>query len=350
VVVQGDAAMLRRTMELARADHPHPNPRVGAVVVDQSGEIVGEGSHAGPGAPHAEVVALQQAGGRARGATLFVSLEPCSHYGLTPPCVSAISSAGVTRVVAGAIDPDTRVSGSGLAWLEDAGIETTLGVDGVDVEAIDPGYFHHRRTGLPRVILKWAMTLDGSIAAADGSSRWVSSEEARLDAHRLRRDADAVVIGAGTLRADDPQLTARGDSDNDRQPIPVIIAGKTPLSFESRIWDREPIVISAREIEIVSGVLIVVDGEDDLPDPRAAAMALGEAGLLDLLLEGGARLAGAWWRSGLISRGVVYVAGRVGGGAGLSPLGGEFASMASSVEVSIVDVTRLGPDLRLEFE
>jgi diaminohydroxyphosphoribosylaminopyrimidine deaminase / 5-amino-6-(5-phosphoribosylamino)uracil reductase len=344
--------MMRRTIELARADHPHPNPRVGAVVVDENGEIVGEGSHTGPGALHAEVVALQKAGKRAQGSTLYVSLEPCSHYGLTPPCVSAISSAGVRRVVAGIVDPDPRVSGAGLAWLDDAGIETAVGlvdVD-VDVEAIDPGYFHHRRTGLPRVTLKWAMTLDGSIAAADGSSRWVSSEEARSDAHRLRKDADAVVIGAGTLRADDPQLTARVDDEKGHQPIPVIIAGRDPLGTASRIWDREPIVISAQEIEIVSGVLIVVEGNDGLPDPRAAAMALGEAGLLDVLLEGGAQLAGAWWRAGLISRGVVYVAGRVGGGAGLSPLGGEFANMTSSMEVSIVDVSRIGPDLRLEFE
>ena len=145
-----------------------------------------------------------EAGARARGSTLYVTLEPCTHFGNTPPCVTAIVTAGVSRVVVGAGDPDERVNGSGIAWLEDARIEVTSDVLADEVVALDPGYFHHRRTGLPRVTLKLAMTLDGSIAAQDGSSRWITSEEAREDAHLLRASSDAVVVGAGTLRTDDP--------------------------------------------------------------------------------------------------------------------------------------------------
>ena len=177
---------MQRALELAATHHPHPNPRVGAVVVDESGEPVGEGAHEGPGEAHAETIALKQAGAKARGSTLYVTLEPCTHFGNTAPCVTAIVTAGVSRVVVGAVDPDERVNGTGISWLRDARIEVDSDVLAEEVVALDPGYFHHRRTGLPRVTLKLAMTLDGSIAARDGSSQWITSEEARADSHLLR--------------------------------------------------------------------------------------------------------------------------------------------------------------------
>ena len=344
------AEHMRRAIDLAAPERPHPNPRVGAVVVDADGVVVGEGAHVGVGRAHAEVVALQQAGERARGSTLYVTLEPCTHYGATPPCVDAIIASGVARVVVGAIDPDPRVSSQGVSRLGEAGVEVVIDALAAEAEAVDQPYFHHRRTGLPLVTLKLAMTLDGSVAALDGTSQWITSEEARTDSHRLRSSVDAVVIGAGTLRADDPLLTARLDEPIASQPVPVIVAGDEPLPRESRIWERSPVVISSGPIEIPSGELVVVGAGDRYPDPEESARALAERGLLDLLLEGGATLAGSWWRAGLVGRGVIYVAARLGGGEGLSPLGGDFPTMAKSRAVTIREVRMVGPDIRIEFE
>jgi len=338
-----------RAIELATQHRTHPNPRVGAVLVDRAGQVVGEGSHQGVGRPHAEVIALEQAGERARGSTLYVTLEPCVHHGNSPPCVTAIVAAGVTHVVVGVIDPDQRVSGKGISWLTDAKVEVTVGELADEAEAVDPGYFHHRRTGLPRVTLKTAMTLDGSVAALDGSSQWITSEESRLDAHVLRSEMDAVVVGAGTLRSDDPELSARHPEAGDTQPRPVIIAGAGELPTEAQLWRRDPLVIATRAVEIPSGDLAVVAGEDH-PDPVAAARAIADAGLLDVLLEGGPTMAGAWWRAGIITRGVLYLAGKVGGGVGIGPFAGSFSSLSEAREVNIRSVRNVGLDLRIEFE
>jgi len=346
----GEAPHLRRAVELATRYRTHPNPRVGAVVVDEAGNVVGEGAHEGVGHPHAEIVALGQAGSRARGATLYVTLEPCSHYGNTPPCVTAIVAAGVGAVVIGAIDPDERVSGKGVSWLTDARVAVRVSEKAEEAEAVDPAYFHHRRTGMPRVTLKTAMTLDGSVAALDGSSKWISSEESRLDTHRLRAEADAVVVGAGTLRSDDPELTARLPEAGERQPRPVILAGTQPLPVEARIWRHDPLVVATRSLDIPSGEVAVVGGEGDHPDPTEAARAIAGAGLLDVLLEGGPTVAGAWWRSGVITRGVLYLSGKIGGGVGIAPLAGAFSTIDEARKVNIRDVRNVGSDLRIEFE
>lgn len=345
-----DTRPMRRALELAGSHRPHPNPRVGAVVISEAGDILGEGAHEVPGRPHAEVVALQEAGERARGATLYVTLEPCTHHGRTPPCVTAILDSGVSKVVVGAGDPDARVSGSGVSTLRDAGVEVVEGVLGEEAEAVDPAYFRHRRTGLPRVTLKYAMTLDGAIAAADGSSRWVSSERAREDAHRLRAAMDAVVVGAGTVRRDDPRLTVRLDDYDGPQPRAVIVAGRGELPREAVIWDREPLVVSDRRREIPAGEIAVVTGTGGVPDPAAAAGAIAEHGYLDLLLEGGAGVAGAWWRAGVVTRGVAYLAAKIGGGRGISPLGGTFPTIGEVSEVEITGVRSLGADYRVDFE
>ncbi len=344
----GDARHMRRAIELAAPHRTHPNPRVGAVIVDESGQVVGEGAHHGVGQPHAEVVALAEARDQARGSTLFVTLEPCSHQGETPPCAGAVAEAGVRKVVIGAIDPDQRVSGAGVAWLKEAGIEVETGVLAPEAESVDPAYFHHRRTGLPLVTLKVAMTLDGSVAATDGSSQWITSEEARQDAHRLRATMDAVVVGAGTFRADDPLLTARVEGV-EKQPVPVVVAGRQSLPIDRRIWERSPLVISARPLGVPSGEVVVVGGDDEWPDPVKSAQALADRGLLDLLLEGGPQLTGAWWRAGVVSRGVIYVGPRMAGGRGMAPIEGDFATMAQSSAVNINDVRMVGPDIRIEF-
>lgn len=345
----GDARYMRRAIELAGAHRTHPNPRVGAVVVSPSGEIVGEGAHLGPGLPHAEIVALTAAGEKSRDSTLFVTLEPCNHQGRTAACAPVVVEAGVSKVVVGAIDPDPLVSGSGVSWLREAGVEVESDFLRDEAESVDPAYFHHRRTGRPRVNLKLAMTLDGSVAAEDGSSQWITSEESRRDAHALRKTMDAVIVGAGTLRRDDPLLTVRHE-EVESQPVPVVIAGRQSLPVESRIWQRSPLVVSTRPLGVPTGEVVVVDGEGDRPDPALTARALGDRGLLDLLLEGGPELAGSWWRAGVIDRAVIYLGSRVGGGRGLSPLGGVFATMAESSTVNIRDLRMVGPDIRIEFE
>lgn len=340
---------MARAIELARDHHPHPNPRVGAVIVDDHGAVVGEGSHHGPGQDHAEVVAIRSAGPLASGATMFVTLEPCSHHGRTPPCVDAILAAGLRKVVIGAIDPDERVAGSGVARLADSGVEIVVEEDQSAAVAVDPGYFHQRRTGMARVVLKYAMTLDGSVAAADGSSQWITGEGARNDAHRLRETMDAVMVGAGTLRKDDPRLDVRIEGAT-RQPVPVVLAGTGDLPPSASLWARDPIVVSSRPIKVPSGELLVVPGDGDgRPIPSGAARALAEKGLYDVLLEGGPVIAGAWWRAGLISHVVAYLGGKMGAGTGVSPFGGVFETITGADTVRIEDVTRIGDDLKVEF-
>jgi len=317
------------------------------VVVDESGEVIGEGAHEGPGRPHAEAVALERAG-NANGTTVYVSLEPCTHQGRTPPCVDRLIADRVGRVVVGTLDPDERVSGTGVEALRQAGIDVIV-LDDPEATEVDPAYFHHRRTGLALVTLKYAMTLDGAVAAMDRTSQWITSEEARADAHSLRAANDAVIVGTGTLVADDPRLDVRLPGYEGPQPRPVVVAGGTDLPLDRAIWEREPIVVSSIEIPIPSGDLLVVGGEDR-PGPEAVCRALGEAGYLAVLLEGGPTLAGAWMRSGVVARGVVYIGGRVGGGTGRSPLGGRFGSIGDAVGVLITDIRRLGPDLRIDFE
>lgn len=340
---------MARALQLAAAHRTHPNPRVGAVVVTPQGSVVGEGSHTGPGSDHAETLAIRQAGPEARGSALVVTLEPCAHHGRTPPCVDAIIGAGITRVIVGAGDPDERVSGKGIEALLAAGIEVEMSDEPASAEAVDPGYFHHRRTGLPRVTLKYAATLDGSVAASDGSSQWITSPESREDAHLLRSEVDAVVIGAGTLRHDDPLLNVRLEGYDGPQPRPIVVAGQSPLPENARLLHSRPVLIRTHSGPDWEGAeSVVVDG-DALPDPVAAARAIADLGYLDVLIEGGPTLASAWWGAGLVSRGIVYIGSKIGGGRGLSPLAGDFAHITNASDVDIVDVRRVGSDVRIEF-
>jgi diaminohydroxyphosphoribosylaminopyrimidine deaminase / 5-amino-6-(5-phosphoribosylamino)uracil reductase len=343
-----DSARLRRTFELAPGHHTHPNPGVGALVV-KDGVVIGEGFHSGPGNDHAEVVALSMAGDAARGADLYVSLEPCSHHGRTPPCVDAVLAAGIGRIVIGIEDPDPKVSGGGVAKLRDAGLEVILSDDPAAAEAVDPAYFHHRRTGLPRITAKFAMTLDGSVAAIDGTSQWITSPEARHDAHVLRSEVDAVVVGAGTLRFDDPQLDVRIDGYSGPQPRPVIVAGGGTLPAESQIWQRNPLVIMAEGGSAPGGEVLELSGGAP-PAPALVASALGDMGYLDILLEGGPTLLAAWWQAGVITRVYAYIAAKVGGGAGINPLAGSFGNIGDAREVEIFDVQSVGPDVRIGFQ
>ncbi len=336
-----------RAVQLAKAFRPHPNPRVGAVIVDDDGRILGEGAHERPGLPHAEPLAIAAAGTLARGATMYVTLEPCHHQGRTGPCTAAIIEAGLRKVVVGASDPDPKVSGRGLEALRSAGIEVTFEARGL--EDVDPGYFHHRRTGRPRFTLKSALTLDGQVAARDGSSRWITGEEARLDGHRLRADSDAVLVGAGTVFADDPRLDVRVPGYRGPQPRPVVIAGARPLPPDARVLGRGALVIDSGAGSQPGEVVSVPPGENGGVDLAAAARVMGDLGLVDVLIEGGPTLAGNMWAAGLVDRGVWYFGARLAGGVGRPALAGVFETIEQAASVRIVDVRTVGSDLRVEF-
>ena len=299
-----------------------PNPWVGAVI--QSGEELFTGATRPPGGDHAEIVALKAAGERARGATLACTLEPCDHTGRTGPCTEAIIAAGVARVVVGVEDPDPHVAGRGLARLRAAGIEVVPGVGAEAVTEQLAPYLKHRRTGKPYVVLKLAATLDGRTAAADGTSQWITGEEARTDAHRLRAESDAVLVGAGTVRADDPSLTVRHVT-TDRQPLRVVL-GQAPPGAK---------VHPALEL---SG------------DLDAVLDKLGGMGVVQVLIEGGATVAHDFHAAGLVDRYVVYLAPALMGGDDGRPLlaGAGAPTIADLWRGRIVSATRLGPDLRVD--
>ncbi|HSM02652.1 MAG TPA: bifunctional diaminohydroxyphosphoribosylaminopyrimidine deaminase/5-amino-6-(5-phosphoribosylamino)uracil reductase RibD [Acidimicrobiia bacterium] len=335
-------------IRLAAAEHPHPNPRVGAIVLDPGGSVVGRGAHVAAGAEHAESIALAEAGERARDGTMVVTLEPCSHLGRTPPCTEAILRAGISRVIVGVGDPDERVSGSGIARLREAGVEVVTDVAPAEVHRLDPGYFHHRRTGRPLVTLKMAATLDGQSAAADGSSRWITGPEAREDAHRLRAASDAVMVGAGTVRDDDPRLTVRLDGYGGHQPRPVIVAGRGPLPRSAAIFSREPLVYSPHPVDTRGEVVVMPSG--DVVDLVEMIADLGKRDIVDLLCEGGPHLATGLLQEGLVDRLVLYLGGSLAMGTGRPVLGGVFASVDQARRVDITRITRFGPDLRVDAE
>jgi diaminohydroxyphosphoribosylaminopyrimidine deaminase/5-amino-6-(5-phosphoribosylamino)uracil reductase len=345
-----DGEMMAAALAAAGEHRTHPNPRVGAVVVARDGQIAGWGGHAGPGSAHAEALALSESGPLAEGSTLYVTLEPCAHVGKTPPCTEAIIAAGVARVVVAQEDPDPRVAGRGVDALRRSGIEVVTGVCREEALNLDPGYFHHRTTGRPRVTLKVAMTLDGQIAAADGSSQWITSVEARRDAHHLRSSQDAVMVGAGTLLADDPALTVRLDGFEGPQPLPVIVAGRRPVPSSRRVFEHPALVFSPIGLDLPAKVVVVPDASGEKVDLIKMLENLGSRGVVDLLVEGGSSLATAFWGGGLVDHGVVYAAAGLAGGIGRGVFDGVFAAVGDLQPVRITGIERIGPDVRIDFE
>jgi diaminohydroxyphosphoribosylaminopyrimidine deaminase/5-amino-6-(5-phosphoribosylamino)uracil reductase len=297
---------------------------VGAVLRTPHG-VLHDGATATPPGPHAEAAALASAGDAAREATVWTTLEPCSHHGRTPPCADALIDAGVRRVVVGIVDPDPLVAGQGIERLRAAGVEVGVGVGADAVRRQLAPYLVHRRTGRPLVVLKLAATLDGRTAAPDGSSRWITGEAARADAHRLRAESDAVLVGAGTVRADDPSLTVRHVEGPD--PLRVVL-GRAPEG---------------------ASIQPALELQGDLADVLDT---LGGKGVLQVLVEGGATVAGAFHRAGLVDRYVVYLAPKLFGGDDAPGLfaGAGAATMADVWQGRITAVTPLGPDLRIDVE
>ncbi|MFI6762105.1 bifunctional diaminohydroxyphosphoribosylaminopyrimidine deaminase/5-amino-6-(5-phosphoribosylamino)uracil reductase RibD [Micromonospora sp. NPDC050417] len=343
VSVSTDAAM-RRAIELAARGlgSTSPNPVVGCVLLDVNGELVGEGFHAYAGGPHAEIVALAQAGERARGGTAVVTLEPCDHTGRTGPCTGALIQAGVARVVIGVPDPNLVASG-GAATLRAAGVEVEIGVRAAEAEAGNIAWLTAVRRRRPYVIWKFASTIDGRSAAADGTSMWITSEAARMDVHALRGTVDAVLVGIGTVLADDPRLTARNLRDGSlaiRQPLRVVVdsEGRTPADARVRDGAARTWVVTTAEVGAT---------KEDRVDLDALMTGLYQRGVRAVLLEGGPTLAGAFLAAGLVDKVVGYVAPKLlgAGPAALADAGPR--TISEVIDLEFVDITQVGPDLRI---
>ena len=336
-----------------------PNPRVGCVLV-RDGAVVGEGWHERAGGPHAEINALRQAGAQAAGATAYVTLEPCSHHGRTPPCSAALVEAGVVRVVAAMQDPNPRVAGSGLQALQQAGIEATSGVLAAAAEALNPGFVKRMRTGLPWVRCKLAMSLDGRTAMASGESQWITGAAARQDAHRLRARASAILSGIDTVLADDPALTVRLEEP---ETTPVEPPLRVILDSRLRIPDDAQLLGLPGATLLLTGVtrpeqhtrlarprvsLVTLPLQEGRLDLVAVLRHLGGLELNEVHVEAGATLCGALLQAGLVDELVIYMAPHLMGDAarGLFTLPG-LERMAQRIDLKVTDIRAVGEDWRI---
>jgi diaminohydroxyphosphoribosylaminopyrimidine deaminase/5-amino-6-(5-phosphoribosylamino)uracil reductase len=354
-----DQRHMKRAIALARKGlgRTSPNPVVGCVIVSH-GQVVGEGWHRKAGTPHAEIHALAEAGPRARGADVYVTLEPCSHHGRTPPCADALVAAGVGRVVAGMTDPNPKVMGQGLARLQVAGIPVVTGLLEPECRRLNEPFIKHVTTGLPFVICKTAMTLDGRIATASGDSRWITGERSRRYVHRLRDRFDAIMVGVGTVLADDPLLTCR--LPGGRDPIRVVVDSRlrTPPSAQLLAPDSAAATLIATlpgndaarcALDEAGAEIITCSQGSGFVDLHELLRKLGARGVQSVLLEGGGTLAGAFLRQGLIDRLLFFLAPKLVGGDGPGPFAGAGVDrMAEANGLTISRVVRFGEDILVE--
>ena len=360
-----DAFYMARALELARKGvySTHPNPRVGCVIV-RDGEIVGEGWHVRAGEPHAEVHALRQAGDKARGATAYVTLEPCSHHGRTPPCADALVNAGVGRVVAAMQDPNPDVAGRGLLRLMSAGIAVQSGVLESEARAINKGFLKRMEHGLPYVRVKLAMSLDGRTAMASGESQWITGPEARSAVQRLRAQSSVVLTGADTVLADDARLTVRPDELGlnaeltalavTRPPLRVLIDGRLRVPLDAPFFKAGSALVatcaaaSARERYTSDGhELLALPSSGGHVDLRKLLVELAARGVNDVLVEAGPKLAGAFTRLGLVDEFQIFVAGKFMGSSARPLLDLPLAQMSESLALKIVEMRAVGSDWRV---
>lgn len=366
--MHNDEFYLARAFELARMGRftTAPNPNVGCVIV-RDGQIVGEGYHLRAGEPHAEVHALRMAGELARGATAYVTLEPCSHHGRTPPCADALAAAGVRRVVAAMQDPNPQVAGRGLYRLQQAGIEVRHGLMLAEAEAINPGFLKRMRTGFPYVQLKIGASLDGRTAMASGESQWITSPQARQDVQRLRAQSAAILSTSATVLADDPSLTVRWDEldsgtqrvyprENLRQPLRIILDSQNRVTPQHRVVNQPGATWLARlqpdaqnwPQGVEQRIFPAHGGGIDLV---VMMMQLAQSQINSVWVEAGAHLAGALLQAGLVDELIVYIAPKLLGdnGRGLCHLPG-LQALADAPELVFSEVRQIGPDLRLRLK
>lgn len=350
-----DAGFMRLAVRLGRRGlgRTAPNPPVGAVVV-ASGHVVGRGYHHAAGQPHGEIEALRDAGARARGGTLYVTLEPCNHHGRTPPCTDAILAAGLRRVVYGVRDPNPAVRGRGAERLRRRGVAVEGGVEAAACAELLAAFASVARRGRPLVTLKLAATLDGRIATRSGASRWITGAPARRMVHRLRDQTDAVMVGAGTVRADDPQLTCR--LPRGRDPLRVVVDGRLRVPLAARVLTNESargtllatVINKGRKLETLRrrGVAVeVLPGRAGVLSLRRLLERLAARGVHSVLIEGGAALAAAALRERVVDRLLLFIAPKLIGGDGrglLGPLG--VVTMGDALGLNIERVSRIGDD------
>ncbi len=355
-----DYRFMSRALELARhgLETTDPNPRVGCVIVNE-GRIVGEGWHRRVGEAHAEVLALAAAGESARGATAYVTLEPCCHQGRTPPCTGALIGAGLNRVVCAFADPDPRVSGKGIETLTAAGIKVSTGVLSATAEALNVGYCSRHRRGRPFVRLKLGTTLDGRIAMRSGESRWITSKQARADVHRLRARSSAILTGSGTVLADDPLLTVQSGNDCNelRQPLRVVLDSTLRLPSTARLMAQDGATLilttsddpaAARSLEAAGAEVMQIEGAREGVDLRGVVAELARRQINEVLVEAGPRLGGSLVNAGLVDELVIYLApSLIGtGGRGMIDLPG-LTQLVKRPQLRLTDIRRIGPDVRI---
>ena len=335
-----------------------PNPAVGAVLVN-GGKVVGEGFSSPPGGPHAEVVALQRAGEEAQGATLYVTLEPCCHYGRTPPCTKAILAAGVKEVHVATLDPNPLVAGKGKAELEEAGVAVILGEGEEEARQVNEAYLKYVLTHVPFVIAKFAASLDGKIATVEGHSRWITGEAARRKVHHLRAVCDAVMVGINTVVKDDPRLTARqGNTPRERQPLRVVVDSHGRFPLKARLLQEPGRVLVAVagvtpsrqwELEQAGAEVLPLPAEDGRVDLRALLEALGQRSVTSVLVEGGGTLTGSLFQHHLVDKVVAFFAPKIVGGRDApTPVEGSgVREIGDALSLNRVTVERVGEDIMI---
>jgi diaminohydroxyphosphoribosylaminopyrimidine deaminase/5-amino-6-(5-phosphoribosylamino)uracil reductase len=351
-----DREFMRRALELAERGlyTTTPNPRVGCVIVKDSA-VVGSGWHEKAGLPHAEVLALKDAGARARGATLYVNLEPCSHHGRTPPCVDAIIPAGIKRVVAAMQDPNPKVAGQGFAKLRTAGIEVEIGVMEEEARELNIGFVSRMTRVRPWVRMKIAASLDGRTALANGRSQWITGEEGRADGHKWRARACAILTGHGTVRDDDPQLNVRG-VDTPRQPLKIVVDSRFETPLSARLLKDGKTLVAGAVNEATRIEALKKTGADTviIPNDRGKVELfklmeeLGRRELNEIHVEGGTKLNGSLLQAGVVDELLIYLAPSVIGdsGRGMFDLP-ELTELSQTKSVRIGQIERVGEDLRL---
>jgi len=355
-----DIKFMQLALELARQGlgKTSPNPAVGAVIV-KDGKIVGQGFHKKAGTEHAEVLALQQAGEEARGATIYVTLEPCSHFGKTPPCAPALVKAGIKRVIIACLDPNPKVAGQGKKILNDSGVQTEVGLLESEALKLNEVFFKYIQTEIPFMVLKTAMTLDGKIAAASGDSRWITGETSRQVVHQLRNTYDAIMVGIGTVLSDDPRLNTRLEGEDKRDPIRIIVDGHLDLQADSQIartaCEQATIILTsaikergrAEKLEKLGIKIIELGGDPNQVPVEKALPILGGMKICSILIEGGAALNAYLLEQKLIDKVYWFIAPKlIGGKTAPTPVAGSgIPLMKDAVNLADVEYQQLDSDL-----
>ncbi|MFF5996664.1 bifunctional diaminohydroxyphosphoribosylaminopyrimidine deaminase/5-amino-6-(5-phosphoribosylamino)uracil reductase RibD [Lysinibacillus sp. KU-BSD001] len=358
--MKNDQYYMQLALDLAASatGKTNPNPLVGSVIV-KDGAIVGTGLHRKAGEPHAEVHAVRMAGEHAKDATIYVTLEPCSHFGKTPPCANLVKEAGVKRVVIAMEDPNPAVAGRGIQLLRDAGIEVEVGVLEIEARRLNERFIHNMITARPFVISKFAMTLDGKIAAYNGHSQWITGEEARADVHELRDQVDAILVGIGTVLTDNPSLTTRLPDRVGKNPIRIVLDRQLRTPLDATVCQTSTartIIVTAEEqqhkapaFEKLGVELLYVPVVNDQLDLNTMLDELYKRGITDILVEGGGEVNASFLRAGLIQKFLVYVAPKVlGGRNSITPFTGtDVETVEAAMLLDFAEVEKVGADLRI---